>query len=316
MTIITANIPVLVSISAFLAMVLLFAGLFQYFRQSAKSRDLSEKVRASGDNRYALNKEKSSFKALISNFLSLLGKYLVPEDSADYTRTRSKFLKAGLRKTNVVALFWGIKFLLALSFPVCFLLFRITLLKPISAHTNLFICLLLAFLGLYLPDIWLFMRTSRRKDKILKGLPDALDLLVVCVETGMGLDAAINRVAEEIKLSHKILSDELKLMNLEIMAGKSREDALRDFATRTGLEDINSLVTLLIQTDRFGTSAAQALRVYSDSVRTKRCQRAEEIAAKLPVKLMLPLILLIFPSLFVAILGPAAIRVFQIFFCR
>ena len=313
MTIITANIPVLVSISGFLAMVLLFAGLFQYFRQNAKSRDLSEKVRAGSDNRYALNKEKTFFKTRISNFLSLLGKHLIPEDSADYTRTRSKFLKAGLRKANVVAIFWGIKLLLALSFPVCFLLFRITLLKPIDANTNLFISLLLAFLGLYLPDIWLSLRTSRRKDKILKGLPDALDLLVVCVETGMGLDAAINRVAEEIKLGHKILSDEFKLMNLEIRAGKSREDALRDLATRTGLEDINSLVTLLIQTDRFGTSVAQALSVYSDSIRTKRYQKAEEIAAKLPVKLMLPLILFIFPSLFVVIMGPALIRVYHMF---
>lgn len=313
MTIITTHIPVLVSVSAFFAMILLFAGLFQYFRQNAKSRELSEKVRAGSDNRYALNKEKSSFKTPISNFLSLLGKCLVPEDSADYTRTRSKFLKAGLRKANAVAVFWGIKLLLTFLFPVCFFLAGITLLKPISANTNLFICLLLAFLGLYLPDIWLFIRTSHRKDKILKGLPDALDLLVVCVETGMGLDAAINRVAEEIKLGNKILSDELKLLNLEIRAGKSRKDALRRLATRTGLEDINSLVTLLIQTDRFGTSVAQALRVYSDSIRTKRYHKAEEIAAKLPVKLMLPLILLIFPSLFVAILGPALIRVYHMF---
>ncbi len=313
MTIITANIPVLVSITAFLAIVLLFAGLFQYFRQKAKERDLLEKVRAGGDNRDVLNKGKSSFKTPISNFLSLLGKYLVPENSADYTRTRSKFLRAGLRKANVVAIFWGIKLLLTFSFPVCFLLAGITFLKPIDANTNLFICLLLAFSGFYLPDIWLLMRTSRRKNKILEGLPDALDLMVVCVETGMGLDATINRVAEEIGLGHKILSDELKLMNLEIRAGKSREDALRDLATRTGLEDMNSLVTLLIQTDRFGTSVAQALRVYSDSVRTKRYQRAEEIAAKLPIKLILPLILLIFPSLFVVILGPAAVRVYRMF---
>ncbi|MCK4603415.1 MAG: type II secretion system F family protein [Deltaproteobacteria bacterium] len=313
MTIITVNIPVLVSITAFLAIVLLFAGLFQYFRQKAKERDLLEKVRAGGDNRDVLNKEESSFKTPISNFLSLLGKHLVPEDSADYTRTRSKFLRAGLRRANVVTIFWGIKLLLTFSFPICFLLAGITFLKPIDANTNLFICLLLAFSGFYLPDIWLLMRTSRRKNKILEGLPDALDLMVVCVETGMGLDATINRVAEEIGLGHKILSDELKLMNLEIRAGKSREDALRDLATRTGLEDVNSLVTLLIQTDRFGTSVAQALRVYSDSVRTKRYQRAEEIAAKLPVKLMLPLILLIFPSLFVVILGPAAVRVYRMF---
>ena len=276
-------------------------------------RDLSEKVRAGGDNRDVLNKGKSSFKTPISNFLSFMGKHLVPEDSADYTRTRSKFLRAGLLKANVVAIFWGIKLLLTFSFPVCFLLAVITFLKPIDANTNLIICLLLAFSGFYLPDIWLLMRTSRRKNKILEGLPDALDLMVVCVETGMGLDATINRVAEEIGLGHKILSDEFKLMNLEIRAGKSREDALRDLATRTGIEDMNSLVTLLIQTDRFGTSVAQALRVYSDSVRTKRYQRAEEIAAKLPIKLILPLILLIFPSLFVVILGPAAVRIYRMF---
>ncbi len=313
MTIITANIPLLVSIAAFLAIVLLFAGSFQYFRQKAKERDMLEKVRASGDNRDVLNKEKSSFKTPISNFLSLLGKHIVSEDSADYTRTRSKFLRAGLRKANVVAIFWGIKLLLTLAFPVCFFLAGSTFLKPIDANTNLFICVLLAFSGFYLPDIWLLMRTSRRKNKILEGLPDALDLMVVCVETGMGLDATINRVAEEIGLGHKILSDEFKLMNLEIRAGKSREDALRGLATRTDLEDMNSLVTLLIQTDRFGTSVAQALRVYSDSVRTKRCQRAEEIAAKLPVKLILPLTLLVFPALFFVILGPVVLRVYRMF---
>ena len=316
MTIITVNIPVLVSIAAFLAMVLLFAGLFQYFRQNAKSRELSEKVRACGDNRYALNKEKSSFKTPISNFLSLLGKHLVPEDSADYTRTRSKFLMAGLRKANVVAIFWGIKLLLTFFSPVCFFLAGTTLLKPISANTNLFICLLLAFSGFYLPDIWLLMRTSRRKNKILEGLPDALDLLVVCVEAGMGLDAAFNRVGEEMKLNNKALSDEFKLLNLELRAGKSRRDALQNLALRTDIEEVSNLVTLLIQTDKFGTSVAKALRVYSDAFRTKRYQRAEEMAAKLPVKLVFPAILFIFPALFVAIAGPAAIREYQVLICR
>ncbi len=120
-------------------------------------------------------------------------------------------------------------------------------------------------------------------------------------------------MAEEIKLSNEVLSDELNILNLETSAGKSREDALRNLAARTGIEDIHSLVTLLIQTDKFGTSVAQSLRVFSDSFRTKRFQKAEEIAAKLPVKLMLPLILFIFPSLFIVILGPALIRVYQTF---
>ena len=147
-----------------------------------------------------------------------------------------------------------------------------------------------------------------------KGLPDALDLLVVCVEAGMGLDQAINRVAEEIKLTNDVLSDEFKLFNLEMRAGKPRQEAMKDLALRIDLEDMNNLVNLLIQTDRFGTSIAQALTVYSDTFRTKRFMHAEEVAAKLPVKLVLPLILFIFPSLFVAIAGPAAIRVFQVFF--
>jgi len=156
------------------------------------------------------------------------------------------------------------------------------------------------------------MKTSTRKNKIFEGIPDALDLLVVCVETGMGLDAAINRVAKEIKLSNEVLSEELNILNLEIRAGKSRQDALRNLAERTGIEDIHSLVTILIQADKFGTSVAQSLRVFSDSFRTKRFQKAEEIAAKLPVKLMVPLILFVFPSLFVVILGPAAIRIYQV----
>ena len=132
----------------------------------------------------------------------------------------------------------------------------------------------------------------------------------------MGLDAAFNRVAEEIKLSNKTLSDELKLLNLELMAAKARQDALRRLAMRTDLEDLNSLVTLLIQMDKFGTSVANALRIYSDTFRTKRYQKAEEIAAKLPVKLVIPLIFFIFPSLFVVILGPATMRMYEVFINR
>jgi tight adherence protein C len=143
-------------------------------------------------------------------------------------------------------------------------------------------------------------------------LPDALDLLVVCVEAGMGLDAAMNRVAEEMELANKPLSDELQLFNLELRAGKLRQEAMKNLAQRIDLEDMNSLVTLLIQSDRFGTSLAGALRVYSDSFRTKRYMMAEELAAKLPAKLMIPLILFIFPGLFAAIMGPAIIRLLEV----
>jgi tight adherence protein C len=312
-----SNIPILISASAFLAVLLLFVGLYQYIRQNARARELIEKVRETGENRNAFNRKKLSSETKdaarkpILNFLILLGKRLIPEQSMDYTQMRTRFLMAGLRSANAPTLFWGSKFLFAFSLPICFFL-GIIFLKPVEGSTKLFASFFLAFSGYYLPDIWLRMKTSARKNKIFEGIPDALDLLVVCVETGMGLDAAINRVAKEIKLSNEVLSEELNILNLEIRAGKSRQDALRNLAERTGIEDIRGLVTLLIQADKFGTSVAQSLRVFSDSFRTKRFQKAEEIAAKLPVKLMVPLIFFVFPSLFVVILGPAAIRIYQV----
>ena len=311
-----SNIPILISAAAFLALFMLFVGLYQYIRQNARAHELTKKVRKTGENRNASSREKLSSETEdaarnpILNFLSLLGKRLIPEQSMDYTQTKTRFLMAGLRKANAPALFWGSKFLFAFSLPICFFL-GIIFLKPVDGSTKLFVSCFLAFSGYYLPDIWLRMKTSARKNKIFEGIPDALDLLVVCVETGMGLDAGINRVAKEIKLSNEVLSEEFNILNLEIRAGKSRQDALRNLAERTGIEDIHSLVTLLIQADKFGTSIAQSLRVFSDSFRTKRFQKAEEIAAKLPVKLMLPLILFVFPSLFVVIMGPAAIRIYQ-----
>ena len=148
---------------------------------------------------------------------------------------------------------------------------------------------------------------------IVNGFPDALDLMVVCVEAGMGLDSAITRVAREIGLSNKVLSDELNIYNLEMRGGKLRRDALKNLALRTDVPEVNNLATLLIQTDKFGTSIGQALKVYSDTMRVQRFQRAEERAAKIPVKLIFPLILFIFPSLFVVILGPAVINIYKVF---
>jgi tight adherence protein C len=255
-----------------------------------------------------VNEKKENF---LFRFLAFLGKRVSSEDTDDYSNIRQKFLKAGIRNRNAVHLFWGSKIVLAGVLVASFFVFRTTLLKLYASSTVLSLTILAGLAGFYIPEIWLYLKRLERKNQLLRGLPDALDLLVVCVEAGMGLDAAINRVAEEIKLDSPVLSDELRLLNLEMRAGKLRQDALRDMAMRMDLEDVKSLVTLLIQTDKFGTSMAQALRVYSDSFRTKRFQRAEEIAAKLPVKLIFPCILFIFPSLFVVILGPAAIRIYE-----
>jgi tight adherence protein C len=174
------------------------------------------------------------------------------------------------------------------------------------------VTVLAALLGFYFPDIFLAQKGEKRRQKLLQSLPDAIDLLVICVEAGMGLDSAITKVAQELKMSSPELSDELQLMNLELRAGKQRTDALKNLALRTNLDEISSLTTLLVQTDKFGTSMADALRVYSDSYRTQRYQRAEEMAAKLPVKMVIPLLLCIFPSLFLVILGPAAINIYRV----
>ena len=150
-----------------------------------------------------------------------------------------------------------------------------------------------------------------RQHHLRRGLPDALDLLVICVESGLGLDQALMKVAQELRIAHRDLSDELQLVNLEMRIGKSRIDALRELARRTGLEDIKSLVAMLVQTDRFGTSVAQSLRIFSDDLRIKRRQRAEEMSAKTTVKMVPPLVFFIFPALMVVILGPAVISMLR-----
>ncbi|MEJ2658516.1 MAG: type II secretion system F family protein [Desulfobacterales bacterium] len=224
---------------------------------------------------------------------------------------RIQFLRAGIKRKNAGTIFWGSKCFFCIFLPAVFFMCRLTVFEIFSDHITVGIAILVALAGFYLPDLWLTIKSDIRKEKLLEGIPDALDLLVVCVEAGMGLDGAIHRVSEETKLTNPILSDELKLLNLELRAGKSRQDALRNLALRTNIDAMNSLVTLLIQTDKFGTSVAKALRVFSDSFRNQRYQKAEEFAAKIPVKLVLPLILFIFPSLFVIIIGPGAIRIYE-----
>jgi tight adherence protein C len=213
--------------------------------------------------------------------------------------------------------YFGAKALLALCLSIGFIVseivFRWQLSSPLRLMLVVVVC---AVVGFYLPNLWLALKTSRRQDEFLRGFPDALDLLVVCAEAGMGIDAAIKRVGDEMRMSNKVVSDEFMFLNLELRAGKQRRDAMKAMADRVDLDDAKSWVTLLVQTDKFGTSIAQALRVHSDSMRTKRSMRVEELAAKLPVKLLFPTILLIFPSLFLVIMGPAMIQAYRMWISR
>jgi tight adherence protein C len=312
------NIPLLVASLAFMVICLLSIGIIIYFRGVSHRREMLKKIQVADSDWSVIEKDSSSLEISTGSggaflkFLSAVGMKTNPGRSVDDTDIKLKFLRAGLRGRNVPTVFWGIKFLLAVVLPTTFLLPALALFKTMNPSLILLIALFLAGLGLFLPDLWLRIRTSGRKEKLAKGFPDALDLLVVCVEAGMGLDAAISRVGEELALSHPELSHELSLLNLELRAGKSRQMALRNLADRIDIDDVNSLVTLIVQTDRFGTSVAQALRVFSDTFRTTRYQKAEEIAAKIATKMIFPLAICIFPSFFVVAMGPAVIQVYRI----
>jgi tight adherence protein C len=311
------EMPLVVSTLAFLVFLLAFIGILQVFWTHEKKRALLSRINVesvtweSPVSDHTSAPEGTGLVGRFVEFLGSLGKRAEGDELKDYSHARKKFLRAGFQKPNAPKVFWGAKIFFAAFLPLIFLSIRLTALGILEPRLTLGIVVGCGLTGFYLPNVWLLLKTSSRKMRLIDGLPDALDLMVVCVEAGMGLDAAVNRVGEELKLTHKDLSGEFKLLNLELRAGKSRQAAFRNLALRTDLQEVNSLVTLLIQTDRFGTSVAKALRVYSDSFRTKRYQRAEEIAAKLPVKLVFPLILFIFPSLFAVILGPAAIRIYE-----
>jgi tight adherence protein C len=208
--------------------------------------------------------------------------------------------------------FYGLKTILAIAIPLV-LLVAARWLPALSTSMITFTAVLGAFLGVRLPDYVLEHLRQRRIKRLRNGLPDALDLLVVCVESGLGLAPAIERVARELEFSHPDLAQELSLVNAEMRAGVERQVALRNLAARSGVDDISGLVGLLVQTIRFGTSVAEALRVYSEEFRDKRMQKAEEQAAKIGTKMIFPLVLCLFPSFFIVAVGPAILRIIAAF---
>jgi tight adherence protein C len=242
----------------------------------------------------------------LQRFLVDIGK-LVPTSAKRVGYTKRMLARAGYRRPEAITAMQGAKTILPILFLSTVYFTKIYLRDP------LFILGFAGALGYLLPEFWLGRQVRNRQKTLRISLPDALDLLVVCVEAGLGLDQSLMRVAQELRIAHPALCDELDMVGAEIRIGKTRMEALRELATRTGVDDIKSWVAMLVQTDRFGTSVAQSLRVHSDDLRTKRRQRAEEMAAKTTVKMVPALVFFIFPALFVVILGPAAISVLRIF---
>lgn len=246
--------------------------------------------------------EKPPIRERIEQALDPLSKAL-PLSPAEVSKARGWLIQAGYRDARHVSMYVGSRILFAL------LGFFIVI--AISGFDSLSLLIGVTGLGFMLPRFILKRMITERQHRIKVGLPDALDLTVICVEAGLALDQAMMRVGEDLRHAHPELSNEFHLVNLEMRAGKPRVEALQNLAARTGADDIRQLVATLVQTDRFGTSVAQALRVHSDSLRTERRQRAEEQAAKTSIKMIIPLVLFILPSILIVTLGPAIIQLYR-----
>jgi tight adherence protein C len=239
-----------------------------------------------------------------------LSKPLMPKNEYEQSQLKLRLATAGWRSEGAVSTYLALKFVLTVI-GLGTGLFSYSSSHGFQLLDMKFWCVVgvSACIGFYLPDIVLGYRRKKRKDAIFYTLPDALDLMVVCVEAGLGLDAAMRRVGQEIRRNAPILSQELELANLQLQMGRQRREVLHDLGVRNGVDDLRSLVAILIQADRFGSSIGQALRVQSDSMRTRRRQLAEERAQKTAVKLIFPLVLFIFPGIFVVLVGPAGITI-------
>lgn len=303
-----------ISMMVFIGSILFLMGFISIYLIHEKRKKIIDQIKSEGENLILKDKtgDDKDIQSAIGKFISSIGNKFRPKTEENISAIRKNLLQAGYRKHNAPAILMGYKIFFAISFPVIFSMWKLLFINMFPAVFFMVLSIILALIGYSLPNLWLKMKKSWRQDKIIEGFPDALDLMVICVEAGMGMDAVISRVGEEMKLRNTVLSEEFQLLSLELRAGKPRREALKNLGMRTGIDDVASLMTLLIQTDKFGTSVAQALRVHSDSMRTKRQQKAEEIAAKLPVKLVFPLILFMLPALLVTIVGPAVIKMIRV----
>ena len=257
-------------------------------------------------------KEKSLLTAIQKTGLSIGGviehfENVLPKSQAEVSIVLQRLQHAGFRDESAVKIFYGSKVLVPLLFCI------LVLVTGLGDMGGFFIYLIAAALGFLAPDFWLGRRIKKRQSKVRRGLPDVLDLLVICIEAGLSLDHATARTAVELKHAQPEVCDELNIVVLEQRAGRPRGDAWKHMAERTDVDCVRNLVTMLIQAEQFGTSVAKTLRIHSDTLRTQRVQAVEEAAAKTTIKLLFPLVFFIFPSLFVVVLGPALLSILDSF---
>lgn len=311
------DFPLVAAVSTFF--IFIFASTAVFFYLSSRETIQAWRRRADGqsasvDELQATRGLVDEVEAQVRAILEWFARFNTPSNIEEMRATKRMLINAGYRSAKAPVLYTGAKLLLATIAVLAVTAVPAKTLGFPTTNTLLFYYLLAATCGYYIPSIWLKRAIAARQDTLQRAIPDALDLMVVCVEAGLGLDQAMARVAAEIYQTHPALGDELTVLGLELRAGVQRQEALRNLAQRTNLEDVKNLVALLVQTDRFGTSIGQALRVHADAMRTTRRLKAEELAAKLPVKLLLPLIFFIFPCMFIVTIGPAVIKIIKVLF--
>jgi tight adherence protein C len=311
------ELPLIAASCTFLAVIMLGTALYLYLERrevlGVWRRRIGEHIESQKAERPSGNILDAA-QAQLQTLLEWFAKWNQPSNAEEAKATRRLLVAAGYRSRKAPILFIGSRLLLAVVLVTLFAMIPVKLLGFPSPLTLVSYYLILAACGYYAPSIWLKHMIAERQDALKRAIPDSLDLMVVCVEAGLGLDQAIARVGQEVSQTHPVLGDELNILSQELRTGVQRQTALRNLAHRSNLEEVRNLVALLVQTDRFGTSIGQALRVHSDSMRTARRLKAEELAAKLPVKLLFPLMFFIFPSMFIVTVGPACIKIAKILF--
>jgi tight adherence protein C len=280
-------------------------------------RDLQRRIEQAGGANVAFGADKSSELPDISWFEKLaeisqpISKLSVPKDGWENSALRLHLMNAGWRSSGAAPIYFAAKTALAIALPLLAMLWLVGSSIAVTTYERLVVLTILGAIGFYLPNVVLTKRIAWRKRVLVEDFPDTLDLMTVCVEAGLGLDASLMKVGDEIRMRSPVVASELELMLLEMRSGFSKEKALRNFSLRTGVEDIDSFSAMLIQAERFGTSVGASLRVLSDTLRTRRRMRAEEKAAKIALKLLFPLIFCIFPALLVVLMGPAMIHIYR-----
>jgi tight adherence protein C len=282
--------------------------------QKPRAEQRLEDLKNPGRRRQGETAKEASKVSKVLEKTTSMAKPLAPTTDEDVGKQKQFLVQAGFRSESAPAIYNGCRFIGLMA--GVFLCGGPLALFSGASQTTLMITVGVACTLFYLPTLVVYLFTKHRKDGIFYGLPDTLDLMVVCVEAGLGLDQAMRKVAEEMETNFPIIAQEFGLANFQLQMGRSRTEVLQELANRTGVEDLRSLAAILIQADKFGSSIAQALRVQSDSMRTRRRQLAEEKAAKTAVKLIFPLVLFIFPGIFVVLVGPAAIQMVRELFTK